>query len=211
MAAKRNVARRLVCVDAEFRLEPLPVGIDRRHQRDRHAADLNRKRDQVVETSFDGGVELSVGTERREAFGFVFGRGRRDHGRLELNWPALAAADIFFSRFRSGGASRYDAIYADHIVKIGCIMGTRAPVRRLRKILPAPFAGASAAISSSSVFRPSPSEGTRHRTTQAKYGKYILKAPYNACSIARSRLPPPGTVSGVNQSISLPSRPIRIL
>ncbi len=49
VAAERDVARRLLEVEADARLEPLPVGVDEADQGDRGAADRGRERRQVVE------------------------------------------------------------------------------------------------------------------------------------------------------------------
>ena len=61
--AERHAARGFGHRHADTRLEPLPVLVDQRDQRDRRTADLRGEQDDVVECLFGLGVEDAIGPE----------------------------------------------------------------------------------------------------------------------------------------------------
>jgi hypothetical protein len=75
VGAERHLPRRRPHVPAVTGLEPLPVAVDERDQRDGEVADRRRKRDDVVERGLRGGVEDAEVDETSESLGFV-GRDR---------------------------------------------------------------------------------------------------------------------------------------
>jgi len=70
MAAHRDVAWGFANSDADPRLEPLPVVVDQRHQRDRHAEGGRCEAGETVETLFLRGVEDTQRMQGIEALFF---------------------------------------------------------------------------------------------------------------------------------------------
>ncbi len=97
VGAERPVPRSGLLLDADLRLEPLPVLVDQGDQRDRRAADGGRQRSQVVEALLGVGVEHLVSPQRLETFGLV----RRKRGRKILGHGSGVVLDD-----RGGGTKR---------------------------------------------------------------------------------------------------------
>src|SRR6266545_5321338 len=71
MGAEGQGAMRLCDVQADARLEPLPVRIDQTDQRDRRAADRRGQPGQIVEGGFRRGIENLVALECSEPCDFI--------------------------------------------------------------------------------------------------------------------------------------------
>jgi hypothetical protein len=82
MCAKGNVARRLGHFQADLRLEPLPVLIQERDQRDRHVADFGRESGEIVQGRLRRRVEHVVLPQGLQAADFA------GHGSRRIN-PAM--------------------------------------------------------------------------------------------------------------------------
>jgi hypothetical protein len=90
MGAERDVPRRLLHVDAQLRLEPLPVGVHEAHHGDGSPADLGGQQDEVVEVLLGKGVEEVIAAQGLEAGFLIRGNGRPHH--LGLSPGATRAA-----------------------------------------------------------------------------------------------------------------------
>ena len=71
VSAERLVPRRLAGVEANPRLEPLPVLVDQADERHRRAAKLRRQRGEVVEALFRLGIEDTVRPQGLQTLGFI--------------------------------------------------------------------------------------------------------------------------------------------
>ena len=71
VATERDVAWGLGDIQADLRLEPLPVAVDQTHQRDRDVADLGGERGEVVKRGVFERIQNMVCVKRREAFAFL--------------------------------------------------------------------------------------------------------------------------------------------
>ncbi|MNK80038.1 hypothetical protein D3C87_997360 [compost metagenome] len=92
MAAERDIPRCLADIQAHARLEPLPIGVDQRHQCNRHIEQAFRQPCQSVETFFRGGIEQLKTVQRLNARRFIrrFSWNQHQHTPLATMLPSVA-------------------------------------------------------------------------------------------------------------------------
>ena len=93
VGAEGQLARDLLLIDAQARLEPLALGVDERHQRNRRVADLRRQLGDLVELRFPGRIENLEAKQLLEPLVLI-----RRYGKGAQSEPASRAA----REYRSG-------------------------------------------------------------------------------------------------------------